>query len=580
MRKGFWLLLAMVLLFALGAKQAEKSYGAQRFDVAAEVLPGGDLQVHESVIFNFQGGPFTFVFRELPNHSTDGITNIVASVDGRVLPQGSGPGQVEVIYDDPIRVTWHMEPTSDAAREFGLDYRMLGVVRQESNTDWLWWRPLPVEYEYAIATSQTVITYPAEWSLAAQPSVQEGQATIAAEPGRVVVTGSTLGPNESLAISIPFQSGAVLSEPPAWQVTQEAAANAKAEQQARQNGLAWIWFALGGLVLVGSTALLYVIVAPYRRPAGNDKGKIYAPPGDLAPAMAGALRGNSAGVTWEQALATLFDLASRGHVVIEQLPKQRWRGHDFLIRRLDDGARPVENDRLRPHESSLMTLLLEDKSGFERESVKVSSLNNLISSRRWKRFEKSMKAELTAANLLCEERKKARERTMALSLVPMLLILVVVAILVIFSASFGLWPLVLAGALLLVTIMWLIGGSSISVLSEQGAQTAAEWESFYRYLKKVCNGKAAPANEDEFENYLPFATAYGLLHAWAKRFEKRGWTETPAYFRPLQSASQTPMVAFIAMTAATSSSGGSASTAGAGGAGAGGAAGGGASGAG
>ena len=80
MRKGFWSLLAVALFLSLGAKQTEKSYWAEHFDVTAEVLAGGDLDVHEQVVFNFQGGPFTFVFRELPTQATDGKGQISVSV--------------------------------------------------------------------------------------------------------------------------------------------------------------------------------------------------------------------------------------------------------------------------------------------------------------------------------------------------------------------------------------------------------------------------------------------------------------------------------------------------------------------
>ena len=365
-----------------------------------------------------------------------------------------------------------------------------------------------------------------------------------------------------------------MTAPPAWQAQQQEAARQAAFQRAEQNDRAWIWFVLGGVVLLGGSALLYLAVTPYRRQVKKIEGLAYEPPGGLAPAIAGALRSDSAAVTWELALGALFDLAGRGFLAIEQLPKRRWTGNDFLIRRLDK-----EGD-LRPHEAGLIALLLEDKHGNEQDSVKISKLSNLVSNKRWKRFEKSLEGELIAAGLLSETRKTARSRTMTLSLLPMLLALPVGLVLVLFHSAFGWWPLVLAWALLLLAIIWLVGGGTISALSDEGANTAAKWQPFYRYLQQVSKGKSAPANEGEFEGYLPYATAYGLLHAWAKRFEKRGWTETPAYFRPLHGAGQPSMAAFVALTAAASSSGGSASSSAAGAAGAGGAAGGGASGAG
>jgi uncharacterized membrane protein len=113
-------------------------------------------------------------------------------------------------------------------------------------------------------------------------------------------------------------------------------------------------------------------------------------------------------------------------------------------------------------------------------------------------------------------------------------------------------------------------------LSDVGAETAVSWKAFNSYLKAVSKGKRAVDSPTMFEKYLPYAAAFGLLHQWAKHFEKEGWTETPEYFHVLPSTTgNQAMLAFVAMSAATHSSGGSAS----GSAGAG-AAGGGASGAG
>ena len=125
-------LLMSLLICALlitTAAQDDRTYRADRFDVEATAQPDRSLLVEEAVTFRFTGGPFSFVFRELPTDHTDGIIDIVAGVDGIPWPQGNGPGQVEISGQNPIEVTWHLPPTSDTAQTFTLSYRMLGVVR-------------------------------------------------------------------------------------------------------------------------------------------------------------------------------------------------------------------------------------------------------------------------------------------------------------------------------------------------------------------------------------------------------------------------------------------------------------------
>jgi uncharacterized membrane protein len=135
-----------------------------------------------------------------------------------------------------------------------------------------------------------------------------------------------------------------------------------------------------------------------------------------------------------------------------------------------------------------------------------------------------------------------------------------------------------AASLFLLGLVGVIAGVALSPLTDEGATVAAGWKQFADHLKEVSRGKAAVSGPQMFQRFLPYAAGFGLLQAWAKWFQKRGWTELPPYFTALSQADDGGVSAFVAMAAATSTSGGSAAG-GAGGAGAG-AAGGGASGAG
>ena len=52
-------------LFVLSPALAEKNYLAERFDVTIAVHPDGTMDINETIVFRFTGGPFTYVFREL-----------------------------------------------------------------------------------------------------------------------------------------------------------------------------------------------------------------------------------------------------------------------------------------------------------------------------------------------------------------------------------------------------------------------------------------------------------------------------------------------------------------------------------
>ena len=95
---------------------------------------------------------------------------------------------------------------------------------------------------------------------------------------------------------------------------------------------------LGGLALF--LALLLLALLHYRcsrrgsLPAEEQTKVCTAPPDELSPALVGAVVSPSDTMSWNSALATIFDLASRNVLAISQVPgpKKWYRMHpDFLI---------------------------------------------------------------------------------------------------------------------------------------------------------------------------------------------------------------------------------------------------------
>ena len=129
---------------------AAKSYSAERFDVTAQLLTDRSLAVEERIVFRFEGGDYTYVFREIPLDRSDGIADIAAGMDGDAQPAGSGPGSIEVRQGQPIRITWHFQPTS-GTHTFTLRYRIIGVVSRTGSDDVLAWHALPRKHAYPSA---------------------------------------------------------------------------------------------------------------------------------------------------------------------------------------------------------------------------------------------------------------------------------------------------------------------------------------------------------------------------------------------------------------------------------------------
>ena len=539
----------------------EKSYNADSFDVMVQVQNDGSLHVTETVVFNFIGEPFTFVFREIPTGKTDGITILAASVDGRSYPQGNNAGQVEIENGQDLRVTWHMEPTANVSRTFVLEYQVFGVVQQADNADLLRYQPLPDEFEYNIASSRVTVSYPGTAVLQTTPIVTTGNAQVSQADRTVTFFHQNIGANETMVFEMAFNEGSLIATPPAWQA-----------RTLEQRALAPIWIGLSLAILAIGSIGAFWFWHTHQPLSVKGTAVHYEPPNNLPPAIAGVLNGAGVSPTWPNALATLFDLAERGMLTIEELDEKKWyQSRDFHI------VLQKEPGNLRPHEQGLLDLLFETKKG-RQTAVRLSKLSNAVTGKQWKKFTEPLEAEIKAAGFIDPERKVRRQRVIAGSVLIFVLgMIALIGVPLGLADQFGPWPVSIAVSLLLLFGIWLAVGSSLTMLTDEAKKMADEWQSFYQYLKDVTHKKAAVGGTNMFNQFLPYAATYGLLHQWAKFFQKEGWTELPPYFHAISRSGGDGMSAFVYMAGTSSSSGGSA--AGAGGAGAG-AAGGGASGAG
>jgi hypothetical protein len=561
---------ALACLLWAGPALAAKDYDAERFDVLLEVQPGGALVVTETVRFRFEGGPFTYVFRDLAYTNLDAIDRLQAGIDGALLPQGTGSGQVEIVAGRPLKVTWHLPPTSDAVHEFVLTYRVQGAIRQEAGADTLLWRAIPEERDYDIERSTITLRYPASAALLGAELLGVEAKQVSGD-GQVQWAAAEIEAGESPVVAARFSAGSLVEAPPQWQVAEAA----RRQQTAQALPAA---LAAGLLTLAGGLAALAAFLLGRRRagPAGRARpAPVLVPPDETPPGLAVMLAGAGS-----PALATLFDLAGRGLLRVRESGKALLGGRQFSLERL-----PAEAE-LRPHEAGLLRALFEDKGGQERDSLPLSQIAGRLSGRnKW--YREPLEQEMEAAGWLDPGRKAGRQWLLAAAVVAVLLggaVMTAGFIVAGSAAARGSGPALTLGAvaagvgvaLLLLGLVALAAGGAFSPLSVPGEQAAAAWQSFGAYLKDIVRGREFVAGDALFERYLPFAAGLGLGERWARHFQKQGYTQIPAWFQVLQ-ADADDFGAVIALMAAANAS---VSSADGGAAGAAGASGGGASGAG
>lgn len=545
-------LVTVLLLLAGAASAAEaKSYVADRFDSRVEVMRGGALRITETVVFRFEGGPFKEVFRQLRTRDTDGIELVSASMDGVPFPEGDGPGTIGVRRRSRVEVRWRFAPVSDQTHSFELTYVMRGVVRAEDGADVLTWTAHPSEHKYRIDASAVTIILPA--SPLGEPGVDfrrvEGETSVDVNDGRILVQASELRSNGRVRITARMPAGSVLDAPPAWQ-----------QKALEQRALAPLWLAAAGGMVLAGILVLFGVRQGYDTPPHDASVVAGGPavPDTLSPAEAGALVSNgSPGL--EHAMATLFALAARGELTIEENEGRRWGQRQFTLTRRP-ARRPVA-----PHEQAALDLVFTD-GGHAEGAVTLDKARSRLTWR-FKQFRRALETELNANGLLDADRKAVRRRFAVAGTVLMIVALVVGLPLGLLTLdTYGAWPLLIPLAMAVLALVALICHSAHTPLSNEGLRRARYWRSFRGHLKDVAHDReAVPAGG--IDQLLPFAVALGLADTWSKFLKKHRLT-VPSWFRAAGDAELNPaFIAFVAYGGATHGGGAGAGAGGVSGAG-------------
>lgn len=560
-----FLLAALVGLLALMSapqgRASARAYYAERYDVILQIQAENRIQVEETVTFRFEGGPYTYAFRQLTLDQLENVDVQSASLDGVVLPEGNQPNQVEIKRNtDPIEITWHFPPTQDATRTLGLRYLVSGHIHLRDNAEGIFWQAIPEEHEYTIRQARITVRYPSHLTLAETPQLRGAQYTTTHTRGEFVFTAQDIPANQGITIEILFPRGSLIAQPPDWQA-RLLARGAQARQMAP--------WAIG--LGLGIALLSLIGVWLYRRQYQGSTvvippGIISNPPDALSPAQAAFLLNPSA-ATPAQAAAILIHLAQRGWLRLEATPAGRglFKTRDYTLQRLRDQA------GLHDHEQVLFRALFTTRQGWQ-DAIRLSRVGNKLPGI-LPALKQALTRELIAQGLVDAQRLDERKRLNTLAVLAFLvefLLLILGLLLVLGSdrlAGVGTLGLGLAGGLMVAGSALLLTANAWPLLTPQGETRAARWKGFKQYLGQLVKQRSGLQGE-WLEAYLPYALAFGSGLQWAEAFREQGFAPTVSWLLTASGAGgMDDLLGAIAATSVVTSSGGDGGGAGAGGGG-------------
>jgi len=92
--------------------------------------------------------------------------------------------------------------------------------------------------------------------------------------------------------------------------------------------------------------------------------------------------------------------------------------------------------------------------------------------------------------------------------------------------------LCLPAALFVLAMAFIVGGNFMPRKTQKGAEEAAKWEAFRRYLQNLDKYAQAEMVAENFEAFLPYAVAFGVDKAWIRRFSQIDNVPAPIWYYP------------------------------------------------
>jgi len=525
-----WLIIILAMLTivaaALPALAQDKTLLWQRYDVNIFVEKNSDIQVEEVQTIEFTSGTFRFGFAAIPLNRVEQITDVRVSeiINGSeraYTPNSTNDyGFTTNNTGTDLEITWYFPPTSNSQHTYVLRYRVIGGLRIYDGGDQLWWKAIAPDHNFPIRTSRVTVTPPQIFNQDQLVVDAYGAPSTAnfTSGGQVVFEAQSIPADEMLEVRVQFPHGVVEGAPPSWQAAEDRRAEWGPVVGVVSGGLAL-------LLLLGGPVGVYLLwyTRGRDRPSGVVPEYITEPPSDLPAALVGTLVDEKAEL--KDVIAGILDLARRGALRMEEQTKDTssgfGRSKEFVFH-LQDADKAVY-----AHEKRLIKRLFGDGNSTRKMSDLHQKFYTAIP-----KLKTDLYNETVREKLFPDNPDKIRGRWLGLAIVGFILAIVFSCLPLFALGDFS--PLVACPGITLIAsaISLIIVSRHMPRKTPQGAEEAAKWLAFKKYLETIEEHNDLESVKDKFEAFLPYAMAFGLERRLIKKFSAVN-TPAPAWWGPM-----------------------------------------------
>ena len=510
------LLLFLFLLLAPRPGDAQtKTYYWESFNVDIQVLENGDLRLTERQTLVFSGAPFSFGFRKVNTNNTDGITDVSVREGDIVYEEAFGRGPHTFTVEDEgdeVAINWYF-PETTGRRSYTISYTAENTIRTEPAGDQVFWNALPADLGARVENGTISITLPEGVQARATTALYGGSegenlATAVSEDGRRVTVQLTQPrpAGTAVEVGVRFPSGQLDLETPTWQ-----------RREQLNDFISLIILLASMLIAVGGPlAALMVWYLFGRDPeVGPVPDYLSEPPDQTPPAVVGTLVDETAHI--HDIMSTLVDLARRGYLTMTE----KSLGKDYEFQRTEKSL-----DDLRPFERKMMAGIFSGREKRDLEDLRYKFASRLTQIRN------DLYKELEERGYVRRSPEGVRNSYGCLAFG-----MGGIAVIGAFSLPgiFGneistiICPSLALGATAVIAFVF---SRFMPAKTEKGAEAAAQWMAFKKYLQEIERHTKLEEATEIFEKYLPYAVAFGLERSWVRKFSAVPNTPIPPWYVP------------------------------------------------
>ena len=511
-------LAALCLLFLSVSPLSAKDRRLLKFFSDVDVLPDATVDVTEHITFQFIGGPWHGIYRDIPveyagphglNYSLFLTVKSVTDEDGVKLKYETSR---ERQY---LQLKIYIDHADNSTRTISIEYTVSDALHFFDDHDEFYWNVTGDEWPIPIQEAGAHIVLPGSASTV-RTNVFTGayrstsRNAIAEVNGSAVEvrTTSPLGIHEGLTVAVAFDKG-VVREPSAFSLFL---------RYLRSN---WAF----GIPIVAFFSMFWLWWTRGRDPRLRPIAAQYQPPDNLTPGEVGTLLDNS--VDMRDITASIVDLAVRGHLVIEEQKKDHYLGLTHSTEYLFHLKKPnSEWASLKPHEQDLLAGIFS--GGTAGETVALADLHN-----RFYANIAGIKNDIFGS-LVSRGYYTHRPDTTRAAYI----LFGIVAGFIVFgggiwlSKHLGMAPLPFIASGILSGLIICAFGWFMPARTQAGARTLEGILGFEDFLAHV---EADRFNRmiktpEMFEKFLPFAMALGVEKNWSKAFQGI-YTQPPEWYQ-------------------------------------------------